>query len=70
MILQITKTLSVGERVFLLLLRERSVGALGARRDLVVLAEGDVGAAVRAAVGAVAGVFAGVIIFHILSSFF
>ena len=50
-------------------LREGRIRALRARGNLVVLAEGNVGAAVGAAVGAVSGLFAGVIIFHILSSF-
>ena len=52
------------------LLGEGRVGALGARRHFVVLAEGYVGAAVGAAIGAVARLLSGVIIFHILSSFY
>ena len=53
-----------------LFLGERRIGALGTRRNLVILAEGHVGAAIGATVGAVAGLLSGVIILHILSSLF
>ena len=52
-----------------LLFGKGRIGALRTRRNFVVLTESHVGAAIGATVSAVAGLFAGVIIFHILSSF-